>query len=143
MKLHVGTSGFSYKEWKGYFYPEDLPNSDMLHYYAERLNAVEINNTHYKFPTPKSLTPWLEQVSNDFQFTLKAPQVITHFRRLKEVGDQVRDFVKASETLKDHLGALLFQLPPNMKKDLERLGGLFEALPAKSCVAMEFRHMSW
>jgi uncharacterized protein YecE (DUF72 family) len=143
MKLYVGTSGFSYKEWKGSFYPKDLSNNGMLRYYAERCSAVEINNTHYKMPTAEGLKSWAAEVPKGFLFTLKAHQLITHFRRLKGVKEPVAKFLKASDALKDHLGALLFQLPPNMKKDIRRLSEFLKILPSKKRVALEFRHPSW
>jgi uncharacterized protein YecE (DUF72 family) len=143
MQLHTGTSGFSYKEWKGSFYPKDLPNSGMLRYYAERFKAVEINNTFYRMPTAESLKPWIAEVPRGFAFTLKAPQLITHFKRLKDINEPVAKFLKAADVLKDHLGALLFQLPPNMKKDIARLSEFFKILPSGKRAALEFRHPTW
>jgi uncharacterized protein YecE (DUF72 family) len=143
MELHVGTSGFSYKEWKGSFYPEDLPLSEMLRYYSERFQAVEINNTFYRMPKAEGLKAWAAEVPVGFTFTLKAPQLITHFKRLKDVEEPVTHFLKMSDALEDHLGTLLFQLPPNMKKDIARLGLLLKILPGGKRVALEFRHQTW
>ena len=143
MRLFVGTSGFSYKEWKGTFYPEDLPASGMLRYYAERLNAVEINNTFYRMPRPEMLAQWAEQVPPGFVFVLKASQRITHQQRLKEAGDSVDYFFRTAATLGNRLGPTLFQLPPNLKKDLPRLEAFLAVLPAGVRAAFEFRHASW
>src|ERR1051326_6124472 len=117
MNLYVGTSGFSYKEWKGTFYPEDLPDKQMLRYYAERFRSVEINNTSYRMLKDLLLHSWAAEVPADFKFVLKAPQRITHMQRLKDAGDSVSYFLKVASVLKERLGPLLFQLPPFMKKD--------------------------
>ena len=94
MKLHVGTSGYAYKEWKGHFYPDKIAPKAMLHYYGERLNAVEINYTFHHMPTERIIMPWAEQVPDDFLFVFKAPQVITHVKRLKEVDEEATYFFK-------------------------------------------------
>jgi uncharacterized protein YecE (DUF72 family) len=143
MRVLVGTSGYSYKEWKGSFYPEDLPASEMLRYYSERLTAVEINNTFYRMPSEKLLTGWAEQVPESFRFVLKAPQQITHRLRLKEAAEPVAYFFRVASTLGERLGPALFQLPPNLKKDLPRLTNFLGLLPAGSRSAFEFRHVSW
>lgn len=143
MLHHVGTSGYSYPKWKGSFYPAKFPNKDMLGYYAGRFSAVEINNTFYKPPTAALLDGWAAQVPPHFRFVLKAPGDITHVKRLKEVGGLVASFVETSRTLGDRLGPLLFQLPPNFKKDAAKLRGLLELLPAGCRAAVEFRHPSW
>ncbi len=143
MRVLVGTSGFSYKEWKGSFYPEDLPASEMLRYYAERLPAVEINNTFYRMPKPALLAGWAEQVPDGFRFVLKASQQITHRKRLKDSGGEVEYFFRVATTLGDRLGPALFQLPPNLKKDLPRLTDFLAFLPPASRSAFEFRHESW
>src|SRR6185295_18831867 len=121
MTLYVGTSGYSYKEWKGTFYPKDLPDKQMLRFYSERFRTVEINNTFYRLPKASVLVAWAGEVPADFKFVLKASQRITHMQRLKEVGDLVSYLLEVAGTLKDRLGPLLFQLPPNMKKDVPRL----------------------
>jgi uncharacterized protein YecE (DUF72 family) len=143
MKLQVGTSGFSYKEWKGSFYPEDLPAKEMLRYYASRLPAVEINNTFYRLPQKSMLENWKEQVPAHFRFSLKASQRITHFKRLKDVEDETKYLLENAGALEDRLGVVLFQLPPNMKKDLPRLEAFLECLPASTRAAFEFRHQTW
>ena len=143
MRVLAGTSGYSYKEWKGSFYPEDLPAGEMLRYYAERLAAVEINNTFYRMPKSDVLTRWAEQVPDGFRFALKAPQQITHRKRLKDAADSVAYFFKVAVTLGDRMGPVLFQLPPNLKKDLPRLSDFLAVLPPASRCAFEFRHGSW
>jgi len=143
VRLSVGTSGFSYKEWKGSFYPEDLPASAMLRYYAERLSAVEINNTFYRMPREAMLAQWAEQVPAGFVFVLKASQRITHQKRLKDAGGEAEYFFRMASTLGDRLGPALFQLPPNLKKDVPRLADFLAALPAGARAAFEFRHPSW
>jgi len=143
MRVLTGTSGFSYKEWKGSFYPEDLTADAMLRYYAQRLPAVEINNTFYRMPKSELLAGWAEEVPDGFRFVLKASQRITHFKRLKDVSEEVGYFLRVAATLGDRLGPILFQLPPNLKKDLPRLSGFLELLPAATRAAVEFRHSSW
>jgi uncharacterized protein YecE (DUF72 family) len=143
VRILTGTSGFSYKEWKGSFYPEDLPDSGMLRYYASRLPAVEINNTFYRMPRAALLESWAEQVPDGFAFALKASQQITHRKRLQEAGEAVSYFLSVATTLGDRLGPVLFQLPPNFKKDVPRLRDFLALLPPASRSAFEFRHESW
>jgi len=143
MRVRTGTSGYSYKEWKGSFYPEDLPSEEMLPYYASRLSAVEINNTFYRMPKAAILARWAERVPNGFRFVLKASQQITHRRRLKEASEPVAYFFQVAATLGDRLGPTLFQLPPNLKLDLQRLTDFLAVLPPASRCAFEFRHESW
>jgi uncharacterized protein YecE (DUF72 family) len=143
MHIRIGTSGFSYKEWKGSFYPEDLPASGMLRYYAGKFSTVEINNTFYRMPTASVLASWAEQVPDGFTFALKASQRITHRSRLKDSADSVEFFFRVAATLGDRLGPVLFQLPPNFKRDLPRLRDFLPLLPAGSRAAFEFRHESW
>jgi len=143
MNLHVGTSGYSYKEWKGSFYPENLSAKAMLSYYAERLPAVEINNTFYRLPQKSMLENWLAQVPANFRFSLKASQRITHFKRLHEVEEETRYFLETASVLGEGLGVVLFQLPPNMKKDLPRLQAFLKNVPANVRATFEFRHPSW
>lgn len=143
MDLYVGTSGYNYKEWKGPFYPEKLAAGDMLSFYAEQFNSVEINNSFYRVPKPDVVRNWAETVTEGFQFVLKATRRITHFKRLKEVGEETEYFVGIANELRDRLGAVLFQFPPNFKKDMERLQTFVDLLPPRLPVAMEFRHDSW
>jgi uncharacterized protein YecE (DUF72 family) len=143
MTLYVGTSGYAYKEWKDSFYPGDLPARKMLRYYAERFRSVEINNTFRSMPSAPALEAWASQVPAAFRFALKAPQRITHIKRLKDVAEPVAEFLEAVATLKRRLGPLLFQLPPNFKKDVPRLRDFLVLIPRRFRVALEFRHPSW
>ncbi|WP_332672271.1 DUF72 domain-containing protein [Aromatoleum sp.] len=143
MRLSSGTSGFSYKEWLGCFYPEKLHPDAMLRYYAERFTTVEINNTFYRMPAESMLAHWAQEVPPGFSFTLKAPRRITHEQRLLEAESAVAEFVRRAATLGDKLGVLLFQLPPFLRKDLHRLNDFLAVLPSDRRYAFEFRHASW
>ncbi|MFL6624466.1 MAG: DUF72 domain-containing protein [Sulfurifustis sp.] len=143
MQLLTGTSGFSYKEWCGRFYPEKLPAAEMLRYYAERFPTVEINNTFYRMPAEAMLARWASEVPVHFAFTLKAPRRITHEKRLMEAGPDVAEFLRRAAVLGDKLGVILFQLPPFMKKDLTRLRDFLGMLPSGQSVAFEFRNETW
>ncbi|HYD02288.1 MAG TPA: DUF72 domain-containing protein [Phycisphaerales bacterium] len=147
MEVFVGTSGYAYREWKGKFYPKDLPAKGMLRYYAERFGAVELNGSFYRLPTAASLEALAAQAPDGFRFAMKAPQAITHFQRLKGSEKSAAEFVKVAAALGDKGGPLLFGLPPNMKKDVGRLDDFLAELPLKGKgavqVAFEFRHASW
>ena len=143
MQVLAGTSGYSYKEWLGHFYPEKLPADAMLRYYAERFATVEINNTFYRMPAESMLSRWATEVPANFTFTLKAPRRITHDKRLREAGPDVTEFLRRALALGDKLGVLLFQLPPYLKKDVARLKDFLGLLPPDRRVAFEFRHASW
>jgi len=143
VQLLTGTSGFSYKEWLGKFYPEKLPGNEMLRYYAGRLSTVEINNTFYRMPAEAMLANWAAEVPPDFTFTLKAPRRITHELRLKEAESNVAEFLRRAGALGDKLGVILFQLPPFLKKDLPRLRSFLELLPPEQRTAFEFRNDTW
>lgn len=143
MNLYVGTSGYSYKEWKGPFYPEDLPDKQMLRFYGERFRSVEINNTFYRMPKESVLEAWAAEVPANFKFVLKASQRITHHQRLKDSADSVAYLLKVGGALKERLGPLLFQLPPFLKKDAPRLREFLALFPAPCRVAFEFRHQTW
>ena len=141
----VGTSGYNYPEWKGSFYPSDLPATKMLPYYAGKFPTVEINYTFYRMPTPKLIAGWRAQVPETFRFTLKAPKRITHDKRLRaaDVEQSVQGFITAASELGPQLAALLFQLPPNFKKDVVLLTEFLSLLPPKTTAAFEFRNPSW
>jgi uncharacterized protein YecE (DUF72 family) len=143
MHFYVGTSGYSYKEWKGTFYPEKLPQKDMLRYYGERFSTVEINNTFYRMPKLSVLESWREQVPESFRFVLKASQRITHLKRLKDVDEPMGFQLRAVAALKEQAGPVLFQLPPNLKKDAARLAAFLELLGNGTPAAFEFRHETW
>ena len=143
MRVRVGTSGYSYKEWKGPFYPADLPAARFLGFYAEAFKTVEINNTFYRMPTAKLVEGWASEVPEGFTFALKAPQRITHMAKLKDVTASVTTFVGTAAVLGPKLGPLLFQLPPFLKKDVPRLTEFLERAPEGVRIALEFRHPSW
>jgi uncharacterized protein YecE (DUF72 family) len=146
MRVLVGTSGYSYKEWKPAFYPPDLAARAFLRFYAERLPTVEINNTFYRMPTNKLLGGWASEVPHSFTFALKAPQRITHVARLKHAGDTTAAFLRVAGELGSRLGPILFQLPPFVRKDTRVLLDFLEntsTLPPRPKIAFEFRHQSW
>jgi uncharacterized protein YecE (DUF72 family) len=144
LRLRAGTSGFAFKEWKGSFYPEKMKDAEMLSFYATKFPVVEINNTFYRLPKESVLVDWAAQVPDDFTFSIKASQKITHFTRLKpESYDNVDYLLKTTSSLGAKLGPILFQLPPNLKLDLERLNAFFGRLPKDRRYTVEFRHESW
>jgi uncharacterized protein YecE (DUF72 family) len=143
MRILVGTSGWSYKEWKGSFYPADLSAGEMLRYYASRLPAVEINNSFYRIPREKVLLEWAEQVPAGFRFVLKASRRITHINRLSAADDSLDYFLRTVNVLGDRLGPTLFQCPPSLKKDVGRLREFLARVPRTWRAALEFRHASW
>lgn len=143
-RLRTGTSGFSYKEWKGNFYPEKLPANRMLEYYSRQLGSVEINNTFYRMPRAEMLEKWASQVPEDFAFVLKANRRITHMKRLRDAGEPLDYLVRtAVAALGERLGPILFQLPPYLRADVERLRDFLAAVPESVRAAFEFRHESW
>jgi uncharacterized protein YecE (DUF72 family) len=141
--IWIGTSGYNYPEWKGSFYPADLPSAGMLPYYAERFPTVEINYTFYRMPSEKLLEGWAARTPTPYQLTLKAPRRITHDRRLRDSGDLVTAFCRVAGTLGAKLGVLLFQLPPSLRKDVGLLDAFVAELPPRVRAALEFRHPSW
>jgi uncharacterized protein YecE (DUF72 family) len=143
MRLYSGTSGFSYDEWHGPFYPVELPASERLAYFAARLPAVEINQTFYRLPRASVLAGWAAAVPEGFRFALKASRKITHLKRLADVGEETAYLIDTARALGEKLGPLLFQLPPNLKLDLERFDRFLDHLPAGTLAALEARHPSW
>jgi uncharacterized protein YecE (DUF72 family) len=144
MNVHAGTSGFAFKEWKGPFYPADLKDDGMLGFYASRFLTVEINNTFYRLPKEGVLQGWASQVPDAFTFAIKASQRITHFARIKpEAASAVEFLLKNTSSLGTRLGPILFQLPPNLKVDVDRLRGFLAMLPADRKYTLEFREESW
>jgi uncharacterized protein YecE (DUF72 family) len=143
MRVVAGTSGYSYPAWKGRFYPADLPASRMLAAYAARLPVVEINATFYRMPKPSTLAGWRAEVPAGFTFALKAPQRVTHVKRLAGAAEDVGFFLRAAAELGDRIGPILWQLPPTLKKDLPRLLDFLALLPRGGRSAFEFRHESW
>ncbi|MEP6685336.1 MAG: DUF72 domain-containing protein [Verrucomicrobiota bacterium] len=143
MSIWIGTSGFQYAEWKGKFYPEDLPAAKMLPFYAERFTTTEINYTFHRIPAAKTIENWNKLTPPNFRFGLKAPQKITHWSKLRDCGDTIRYFCEVISGLGERLGPVLFQLPPNFKKDADVLSAFLRELPSSMRVAFEFRHDSW
>ena len=143
MRLLAGTSGFSYKEWVGEFYPEKTPAKSMLAYYASKLPIVEINNTFYRMPKREAIQGWRSQVPDSFRFAIKVPQRISHFKRLRDCGADLRVLLAALEDLGGSLGSLLVQLPPHARCDTAALESFLGELPRSARAAFEFRHDSW
>ena len=142
MKIYTGASGYGYKEWKGKFYPEKIPPKEMLRFYSERLNSVEINNTFYHMPVENVLASWAGQVPDNFIFALKAPQVITHLKRLKNVEEETGYLFSTLSALKQKLGPVLFQFPKSFRADRHALEDFLKLIPDMPC-AFEFRSLSW
>jgi uncharacterized protein YecE (DUF72 family) len=142
MNLWIGTSGFQYSEWKGNFYPEDLPTAKMLPFYAERFSTTEINYTFHRIPSAKTIENWRALTPQNFRFALKAPQKITHWAKLRDCADTFEYFFGVVSQLRERLGPILFQLPPTFKKDAAILGSFLRELPVMPA-AFEFRHKSW
>ncbi len=143
MKSWIGTSGFQYAEWKGTFYPETLPASKMLPFYAERFSTTEINYTFRRIPSGKTIESWFNATPARFKFSLKAPQKVTHFAKLRDCADTLRYFYQVILDLESKLGPVLFQLPPAFKKDAPLLASFLNDIPSGSQAAFEFRHTSW
>ena len=143
MRLHVGTSGYNFPEWKGTFYPPKIKPAEMLPYYAGRLGTVEINYTFYRMPNAKTVAGWNTSVPDGFTFVVKAPQRITHIARLRDVDETLRYFTETVRPLGAKLGPILVQLPPNFKQDLVRLKDFLTLFPADLRCAFEFRNASW
>jgi uncharacterized protein YecE (DUF72 family) len=143
MKIYVGTSGYGYKEWKGKFYPDKISPKEMLRFYSERLSAVEINNTFYHMPTEGVLSSWAEQVPDDFVFALKAPQVITHLKRLRNVGEETEYLFRTLSVLEKKLGPVLFQFPASFHADHPSMKEFLNLVPDNISCAFEFRSPSW
>jgi len=143
MKIHTGTSGFAHKEWQGQFYPEKIPPKEMLRFYSGRLNTVEINNTFYHMPTENVLSSWAGQVTPDFVFAIKAPQVITHFKQLRNVFDELDYLFRALSVLDAKMGPVLFQFPKTFRADLALLEDFLAIVPGTAPSAFDFRSPTW
>jgi uncharacterized protein YecE (DUF72 family) len=141
---HIGCSGFSYKEWKDRFYPKGLPANKWFEYYCTRFNALELNVTFYRFPQPAMLEGWYRRAPQDFLFAVKAPRNITHYKKFKEVHEEVADFYKVLQYgLKEKLGAVLFQTPPSFAYSEEALAGIISHMNPQFTNVVEFRNESW
>ncbi len=143
MKIYVGTSGYAYKEWKGRFYPEKISDKEMLRFYSGSLKTVEINNTFYRMPKESVLASWAEQVPTDFVFALKAPQVITHLKQLRNVSDETEYLFRTLSVLDRRLGPVLFQFPKSFRKNRPVLEDFLGLIPDETVSAFEFRSPSW
>ncbi len=143
MKHWIGTSGFQYPEWKDKFYPEKMPASKMLPYYAEHFTSTEINYTFRQIPKEKTIRAWCDATPAQFKFSFKAPQRVTHFARLRDSGETLDVFQKAISLAGEKTGVVLFQLPPNFSKNVEVLSGFLGEVPKGMRAAFEFRHESW
>jgi uncharacterized protein YecE (DUF72 family) len=142
-RILIGTSGWSYKHWRGVFYPEALPASRWLSHYIRYFSSVEINGSFYGLPAEHSLTQWHDTVPEDFVFAIKASRYITHMKKLNQPQKALQQFMARAERLGDKLGPILFQLPPRWQLNLERLAAFLKALPRTHRYAMEFRDPSW
>lgn len=145
MDLHIGTSGWSYPSWKPAFYPQKLPSKRFLEFYSTQLNAVELNATFRRMPTASAIAGWVGATPPDFRFAAKAHQSITHIKRLKDADESLRFFLRSLEPMRESgkLGAVLLQVPPNLKADSALLERFVQLLPVAYRFAFEFRHESW
>ncbi|HEY6104310.1 MAG TPA: DUF72 domain-containing protein [bacterium] len=142
-EFYAGTSGFSYPEWKGSFYPKDLPAREYLAYYGRVFASCEINNTFYRYPTDETLTQWATSVPTEFRFAVKSHRRITHLKRLADVDGDLAFLFERMRVLGPRLGVLLFQLPPSLQCDLTRLEAFLTQLRPGAFAVLEFRHPSW
>lgn len=142
-RIHIGTSGWSYRHWRGPFYPIDESNTELLDFYARRFKTVEINNCFYQLPSESTLTRWRETTPDDFCFAVKASRFITHMKKLKDPEQTVPTFIERLEVLGNKLGPVLFQLPPHWGCNADRLERFLAALSNRHRYAFEFRDPSW
>jgi len=142
-KVHIGTSGWHYKQWIGPFYPEKLPKKDMLKYYVQFFSTTEINNSFYKLPDKNTFQNWAEQVPENFTFSVKASRYITHMKKLKNSRESLNRFMEGIKPIGNHLGPILFQLPPRWRCNPQRLSSFLEGLPPGNQYVFEFRDPSW
>ncbi|OLD59281.1 MAG: hypothetical protein AUI83_03270, partial [Armatimonadetes bacterium 13_1_40CM_3_65_7] len=142
-RAYIGTSGFSYPEWKGSFYPADLPNGEMLRFYGQMFLTVELNNTFYRYPGEDTLAQWAAAVPAEFRFSVKAHRRITHNKRLADVDGDVAFLFERLRRLGDRLGSILFQLPPSLRFDVSLLESFLASLRPGGQAVLEFRHSSW
>ncbi len=139
----IGTSGWYYPHWYGPFYPPTLTKDRLLAYFARHFTTVELNNTFYHLPKESTVNSWYQKTPDGFVFAVKASRFITHIKRLANLGDSLKVFLKRAYLLKEKLGPILYQLPPSMKKDLKRLNDFLKRLPQKTKNVVELRHPSW
>ncbi|MBW3561408.1 MAG: DUF72 domain-containing protein [Actinobacteria bacterium] len=141
--IRVGTSGWSYDDWNGTFYPEELPRDRWFEHYAERFDTVEINNTFYRLPPESTVTRWHDQSPDLFRYAVKGSRYVTHMKKLNDPEEGVGNVVDRLQGLKTYLGVWLWQLPPNQHKDIDKLARFVDTLPGRWPHAIEFRHASW
>ncbi|HEY9508535.1 MAG TPA: DUF72 domain-containing protein [Verrucomicrobiae bacterium] len=141
--VYIGTSGWVYKGWEKTFYPEDITTKEHLEFYATQFPTVEINATFYRLPSLKMVRGWRERVPKTFVFAVKGSRYITHLKKLVELGGGLNRYIRRIQPLKEHLGPILWQLPPFMSKDIPRLDRFVKKTPKSFCHAVEFRHPSW
>jgi uncharacterized protein YecE (DUF72 family) len=142
-RLHIGTSGWHYKHWRGPFYPTDLSTNQMLPFYAQKFDSVEINNSFYRLPAPEALRSWRDITAAEFDFAVKGSRFLTHMKKLKDPKLGLKKFFRRIDTLGQKLGPILFQLPPNWQCNVDRLHAFLDALPEKHRYGFEFRDPSW
>lgn len=143
-KIYIGCSGFSNRDWKGFFFPEDLPSKDQLNYYSSQFNSVEINSTFYRRPRLQTLQNWYERTGEDFKFFIKIPKTITHLKRLSETAVETSDFcTHIHDGIREKLAGFLFQMPPSFHFSAENLEKVLETADKKFLNVFEFRHPSW
>jgi len=141
--IRIGTSGWHYNHWTGLFYPAKLPKSKWFEHYAKNFDTVEINNTFYQLPKQETVKSWHKQAPKNFLYTVKANRYITHIKRLKDPSESLKRFFERVSILAENLGPVLYQLPPNFHKDLDRLKAFLQVLPEDQIAVFEFRHKSW
>jgi uncharacterized protein YecE (DUF72 family) len=142
-KTFIGTSGWHYKHWRGPFYPEKLPASKMLDFYAQHFHTVELNNTFYRLPQPNGLNNWRESTPREFCFAMKGSRFLTHMKKLKDPATGIQRFFERADLLQGKLGPIVFQLPPHWEADPERLEAFLKALPSRHRYAFELRDPAW
>ena len=143
MPIYLGTSGWNYKHWRQTFYPQGLPQSRWLEFYADRFQTVELNNSFYRLPLPEQFASWRDRSPDDFIFTVKMSRFLTHIKRLRDPEEPLERFLTAIAPLKEKLGPILVQLPPNLQADLDNLEEVLGRFPDQVRVTVEFRHDSW
>ena len=143
MRYHIGTSGWHYEHWRGRFYPEQLPKAKWLGFYADHFTTVEVNNSFYRLPSENAFANWYGNSPASFIFAVKVSRFITHIKRLKNTEEAVEKFISRAKLLKDKLGPMLYQLPPNMHRSDEVLQAFLSTLPQGFKHVFEFRHQSW
>jgi uncharacterized protein YecE (DUF72 family) len=142
-RYYIGTSGWHYDDWRGIFYPDKLPKAGWLEFYASHFPTLELNNTFYRLPPETVFTKWYESTPPGFIFSVKVSRYITHIKRLKDCAKEVDNFMSRATLLKDKLGPLLYQLPPGLHRDDDRLKAFLDVLPRGFKHVIEFRHASW